>query len=114
MSRWRLGRATCESCKSIDVRHWHPSGRLFAGQTFPWAWACAGEPSGSIQVRTRSGEMVLNYGVRPLFATEWKPLEQRVPITWTDCHFGGRRPWFICSVSVNGRYCGRRVAVLYL
>ena len=113
MPRWPTGaRDTCESCKSIDVRHWHRRGRLFAGQTFSWAWACAGEPSGSIQVRTRPDEVVLSYGVRPLFATEWKPLEQRVPITWTDCHF--RRPWFTCSVSVNGRYCGRRVAVLYL
>ena len=21
-------------------------------------------------------------------------VEQRVPITWTACHFGGQRPWF--------------------
>ena len=33
------------------------------------------------------------------------------PTCW---HLGGRRPWFICSVRANGRYCGRRVAVLYL
>ena len=46
-------------------------------------------------------------------ATEWKPINQRVPITWTDLHFGGRRPWFICSVYGQGQYCGRRVAVLY-
>jgi hypothetical protein len=39
--------------------------------------------------------------------------EQRVPITWTNCHFGGRRPWFTCCARVNDRYCGRRVAVLY-
>jgi hypothetical protein len=43
-----------------------------------------------------------------------KPVEQRVPITWTESHFGGRRPWFTCSAHVNGRYCGRRVAMLYL
>ena len=35
-------------------------------------------------------------------------------MTWTNCHFGGRRPWFTCSAHTNGRYCGRRVAVLYL
>ena len=29
------------------------------------------------------------------------------------CHFGGRGPWFVCSVRTNGQYCGRRVAVLY-
>jgi hypothetical protein len=28
--------------------------------------------------------------------------------TWTPCHFGGERPWFICQ------HCGRRVGVLYI
>jgi len=41
-------------------------------------------------------------------------VEQRVPITWTACHFGGQRPWFICSIYSIGRHCGRRVALLYL
>ncbi|XFB08130.1 hypothetical protein AAGT13_09390, partial [Azotobacter salinestris] len=31
-----------------------------------------------------------------------------VPVTWTPCHLGGERPWFLCP------YCGRRVAKLYL
>ena len=57
--------------------------------------------------------MVLIYRVRS-FLAEWKSTEQRVSITWTNCHFGGRRPWFTCSAHTNGRYCGRRVAVLYL
>ena len=57
--------------------------------------------------------IILIYRARSLLAAEWKPIEQRVQITWTSCHFGGRRPWFICSARANGRYCGRRVAVLY-
>jgi hypothetical protein len=57
--------------------------------------------------------VVLNYRVRNWTATEWKFIERRVPLTWTDCHFDGRRPWFCCSVRTNGRYCGRRVAVLF-
>ena len=100
--------------KSIDVRHWHRTGRLSAGQTFPWAWTCAGEQSGSIKVRTEEDALVFIYAARSLLVAKWKPVEQRVPITWTECHFGGRRPWFTCSAHVNGRYCGRRVAVLYL
>ena len=31
---------------------------------------------------------------------------QRIPIQWTYCHFGGRRPWFTCL-------CGKRVGKLY-
>ena len=41
--------------------------------------------------------------LRSLLAAEWKSIEQRVPITWTNCHFGGRRPWFVCSVRAKAR-----------
>ena len=34
----------------------------------------------------------------------------RVPLSWTMCNYGGKRPWFICP----GEGCGRRVAKLYL
>jgi hypothetical protein len=44
---------------------------------------------------------------------EWKSVEQFVPITWTACHFGGRRAWFCCTGHSGGQYCGRRVALLY-
>jgi hypothetical protein len=66
-----------------------------------------------MKVRTEADAVVLIYRVRSLLAAEWKSIEQRLPITWTNCHFGGRRPWFVCSARANGRYCGRRVAVLY-
>jgi hypothetical protein len=114
MPRWPFGaRDTCESCKSLDVRHLHRRGRLSAGQTFSWAWTSAGAPSGSIRVHTQPDALILSYCTRH-FLGDVKDTEQRVPITWTACHFGGRRPWFICSARVDGRYCGRRVAVLYL
>ncbi len=32
-----------------------------------------------------------------------------VSITWTPCHYGGARAWFICPAPG----CGRRVAILY-
>jgi hypothetical protein len=111
--RWGGGRTTCESCKSIDVRIWHRIGRLRAGQYFSWSWTCRGEPSGNINVRTEWDAVVLVYRIRSWGATEWKSIEQRVPITWTPCHLGGQRPWFTCAVFSGGRYCGRRVAVLY-
>jgi hypothetical protein len=107
------GCTTCESCKSIDVRVWHRGGRLRARQYFSWSWTYGGKSTGYINVRTELDAVVLVYRVRCRDAAEWKSIEQRVPITWTGCHFGGQRPWFICSVYSNGRYCGRRVAVLY-
>jgi hypothetical protein len=102
------GSLTCECCISIDVRRWHREGRLQAGQYFSCSWTRGGEPSGSISVRLEAGAVVLIYRSQSRGANEWKSIQQRVPITWTDCHFGGKRPWFLCS----GR-CRRRVAVLY-
>jgi hypothetical protein len=107
------GRATCESCKSIDVRRWQREGRLSPGQFFSCSWTRGGEPSGSISVRTELGAVVLIYRSRKLSATEWRSIEQRVSIDWTACHLGGQRPWFVCSSYSSGRYCGRRAALLY-
>jgi hypothetical protein len=113
-------RATVKLQPDVDIdlglqRHvrWHREGRLHAGQSFMCSWTWHGEPSGSINVRTELDAVVLTYRARSRGATEWKSIEQRVPLTWTPCHFGGRRPWFVCSVYSNGRYCGRRAAVLY-
>ena len=108
------GRVTCESCISIDVRRCHREGRLRPGLFFSWSWTCNGEPFGDIKVRTEADAVVLMYRARSYGGAEWKSVEQRVPITWTACHLGGHRPWFICSVYSNGRYCGRRVALLYI
>jgi hypothetical protein len=92
---------------------WQRQGRLRDHQCFSWWWTRGGEPSGNINVRTEEHAVVLIYRVRSHGETEWKDIEQRVLITWTTCHLGGRRPWFVCSVYKSGRYCGRRVAVLY-
>ena len=107
------GRTTCESCKSIDVRDWHRRGLLSAARQFSWSWSLRGDPTGSISVRSEVNVVSLVFHWRGCGDTEWKSVEQRVPIVWTECHLGGQRPWFRCSVSSGGRYCGRRVALLY-
>lgn len=42
-----------------------------------------------------------------------KEFDYKVGLTTSACNFGGYRFWFRCSLSVNGRFCGRRVGVLY-
>ncbi|WP_245537399.1 hypothetical protein [Thiocystis violascens] len=37
-------------------------------------------------------------------------MEYAVPLDWTNCTYGGSRPWFLCPATG----CGRRVAKLYL
>jgi hypothetical protein len=114
MARQALGgRTTCESCTSIDVRQWHRQGRLYPGQRFACSWTCGGQSAGSIRVRAESAAVVLSYRSSSSGSNEWKSIQQKVPIRLTACHLGGVRPWFVCSVYCDGRYCGRRAAILY-
>jgi hypothetical protein len=107
------GRRTCESCNSLDVRYLHREGRLRPGRRSGSRWTRNGEPSGSIGIDAEHDAIMLRYVTRHYGETVWQDILQRVPITWTDCALGGRRPWFICPVYSEGRYCGRRVAKLY-
>ena len=95
------------------MRRRHREGRLQAGQDFSCSWTYGGKPFGSISVRAEADAVVLVFSSRRSEESEWKPVEQRVPITWTACHLGGERPWFVCAVYADGCYCGRRVALLY-
>lgn len=50
---------------------------------------------------------IRDYGIKDTTLTEVFVGPYAVSITFTPCHFGGQRAWFIC------RGCGRRVAILY-
>jgi hypothetical protein len=39
--------------------------------------------------------------------------DYKIRLTTTPCYFGGERYWFVCPLSTDDRYCGRRVGVLY-
>jgi len=97
-----------EDLRRIDVRDWHREGLLRGGDQFSRCWCNAdGEKVASIDVWVELEQVRLVYKVR-----EWqdRDLEEPVSLTWTACHYGGQRPWFVCP----GRSCGRRAAVLYL
>lgn len=44
---------------------------------------------------------------------EKKEIDYKVYLATTKCNFGGKRYWFVCPLSVDGKYCGRRVGTLY-
>ncbi len=43
-----------------------------------------------------------------------KRFDYRAELETTDCHFGGKRYWFICPLIWDGTKCRRRTGVLYL
>ena len=106
------GKNTVESCRSIDVLRWNKLGYLRSPRWFSWAWTRDGERVASINVETQRHSVTLKYRSRS-YGEDWSDVEQRVTIAWTPCRFGGERPWFVCSVTSNGVYCGRRATKLY-
>ncbi len=57
--------------------------------------------------------MTLLYRHRTGPGGESDDVKQTVPLDWTACNFGGKRPWFLYPGVVGDERCGRRVAVLY-
>jgi len=44
---------------------------------------------------------------------EKSEMDYKVQLATTPCRYGSKRYWFICPLSKNGQYCGRRVGVIY-
>jgi hypothetical protein len=44
---------------------------------------------------------------------EKENMDYKVELTTTSCNYSGKRYWFICPLTKNGKYCGRRVGVLF-
>lgn len=37
----------------------------------------------------------------------------KIELATTTCNYGGNRYWFICPLTKNGNYCGRRVGTIF-
>lgn len=110
--RWDA-KDTVEGCRRLDVRVWQRGGFLRPGRWFSWAWwNREGVQVASIDVQVLQAQVRLSYRVRR-GSESWQKIEEAISLTWTPCHYGGQRSWFICPGVVNGQVCGRRVAILY-
>jgi len=83
-------RITVESLSHIDVNELNGLGAFRARMEYPF-------------MGLRTSSHAIEYR-----GPNWLPdrPSQLVPISWTPCHYGGRRPWLICL-------CGKRVGKLY-
>lgn len=107
-----MARMICECCTSLDIREVKRRGLLSVGRSFNWSWSRNDEFCVSITIRIEPDLAIISFRSQTPGTAQWKQFEQRVPIIWTNCYFV-RRPWFRCSAQSGGRYCGRRVAILY-
>jgi hypothetical protein len=99
-----MPRPICETFRSIDVRWIYRQGR----KIFALSWSRAGKPFGQAYVVVGDDGIFFVFVAPSDEGSECSPVIKFVPITWTACHFGGRRPWFVCP------RCGRRIAAIYI
>lgn len=103
----RSGGKTCtDDMRSLDVRRLHREGLLIAGNTFGRTWTHRGREVGSILINVEENHVQLCYR-QSWRGGPWTDCVNTVMLDWSDCHFGGRRPWWFCPS------CGCRVALLY-
>jgi hypothetical protein len=107
MGGYRGGKDTTDSYRALDIRWLHRNGML-KGHPRSVTWSRRGEEIGNINVEGQNGRLLLTYRCRPS-GGDREQMSYSVEIVWTPCNYGGKRPWFLCPVSL----CRRRVAVLY-
>src|SRR5437763_483333 len=91
---------------------WQRKVLLTPGASHSLTWqSTTGEQVAFLRIQAEPEWVLLRHRYKSRME-DWQEIEEVVPLTWTPCHFGGERPWFLCPGAVRGRYCGRRVAVL--
>lgn len=101
---WHTKKALTDDMRALDVRKIHKAGCLLSGAHL-WQWLENGEQVASIGFEAKPGRLVLKYNAGT--GGKRQSYEYPVFLDWTECNYGGRRPWFLCP------NCGRRVAKLY-
>jgi hypothetical protein len=60
----------------------------------------------NIRIHINTQQLSINYLYRE-YLGEDRRVNTIIKFDWTECYYGGHRPWFLCPK------CGRRVAILY-
>jgi hypothetical protein len=110
---------TVEDCRTVSIAFLRKNDYLcgWRSGTISWTNWC-GEKTASIgvTVSTMDGENHTRFQYTHIHRSTGEKTEcdYKVQLVTTPCHLGGVRWWFICPLSKNGVYCGRRVGKLYL
>jgi len=109
---------TIEDCTQLSIFKLKEFGLLkgYSFTTLTWTRKLSGRKNSIGLVADVTGEpyIKVNYTITDRSTGKKTDYEYKINLTTTPCHFGGVRYWFICPLSVNGVYCGRRVGSLYL
>lgn len=108
------GKPLAEEALRIDIAWMLRKGMAMPGRsiTGKLSWTCRGEPSGNVSYTCDMRDpdhatLELRFTVTRRSTGEAKDYVQRIRLTYTQPHFGGRRWWMHCP------HTGERVGKLY-
>lgn len=110
-----LGETTVDECLTLDVHEFNQEGYLdedAVNARGSARWSAGGTQSSSIgweRTTIADGTPALRLSYTIHTGGETRDVDCCVPITYTECHFGGQRPWFLCP----GSECYERVGKLH-
>ena len=111
-------RLTVGDCKRLSTQFFRKHGYYNKGfSSGRLKWSRDGVETGSIQfaMSTSPGMEYLHLCYTYTSSDNVKAqMDYQVKLTSTSCYYGGKRWWFICSITANGQPCSRRVGALYL
>jgi len=121
-TRWRTHykKRLVEGCYSIDILDFERKGILnkpgYLGYNI-WYDKRTGKEIASIGIEVELRQdgvyvLYLKYNVSNDYGQE--KIGIPVYMCTSRTYFGGTRKWFICPITINGKWCGRRVRKLYL
>ncbi len=107
--KWHYhAKETTEDYLALDINYLHQNNLLYSTHQFSLTWSRNDKPRGSISILCDRDQLTLVYR-HQVRGQSSESITCPVSLSWSNCHFGGRRPWFHCPV----RKCNRRVSKLY-
>ena len=111
-------KTTVEQATQLNIFKLKEFGLLrgYTATALTWTHKASGHKNSiGIIVDVRDNPYVkVNYTITDRNTGEKTDYDYKISLTTTPCNFGGVRYWFICPLSKNGVYCGRRTGTLYL
>lgn len=119
MGRWSYSnKEEADNLKKVEIwwlkKYGYLSGWKYGGIEWKNSWSDTKSSIG-ISGSTMDGDNYIKfqYTQTDRDSGEKKEFDYKVQLATTPCNYGGTRYWFICPLSKNGVYCGKRVGVLY-
>lgn len=98
-----MSKPTCEDAIDLNMSRLIKFGVLKEKSWHYLSWTRNDKLVGCVAVVLKNSATI-----RLLHVYDGKWVDYHVPMTFTRCHFGGQRPWFVCPC------CHRRAGVLYM